>query len=483
MNQPPFDFRQRARAAMLADHFQPDFPPEAIAEAQSAKPAAPDAAAKDLRALPWSSIDNADSRDLDQIEWAEALPEDRIRVLVAIADVSATVPPGSAADLHARLNATSVYTGGPVFPMLPERFSTDLTSLGLDQDRSAIVMEFVVDSAGGVVCADVSAAWVRNHAKLNYEQVGKWLEGGAASPCELSEPKELCAQLRLQGEAARRLKKFRFEHGALMLGDVDTVPVVVDNQVKRFAIEPPNAARDIIESFMISANIAMARYLRDQKALCLRRVVRTPKRWDRIQALAQPFGVKLPDTPDAMALGEFLSQRKKADPEHFPELSLGVLKALGPGEYVVEQPGLEHTGHFGLAVDDYTHSTAPNRRYADLIMQRLLKACVRQAPAPYTEAELAQLAQHCTEREAAARHVERLMKKVAAAALLQARVGQTFSALVTGVSDKGVYARLLDTPGEGRVLRGERGLDVGQKIQARLLSVDVERGFIDLAAV
>jgi len=482
-NSPNFNFQQRAREAMIADHFQPDFPPDAVAEAKAATAADLSSAGRtDLRGLLWSSIDNTTSRDLDQIEWAETLSENRIRVRVGVADVSATIVPGSACDLHARLNATSVYTGGPVFPMLPERFSTDLTSLGPDVDRPALVMEFVVDTTGGVVCADVFAALVRNRAQLNYDQVGSWLQGNAPSPSSGTATNELQAQLRLQAEAAARLKKFRKEHGALTLGGVETVPIVIDNQVKGFDFEAENPARDIIESFMIAANVAMAQYLRAKNSMCLRRVVRTPKRWDRIQAIAATHNVKLSAQPDPVALGEFLAERNQNDPDHFPELSLAVLKAMGPGEYIVEQPGTEHVGHFGLAVGDYSHSTAPNRRYADLTMQRLLKAAISKAPSPFTEPDLAQLALHCTEREAAARHVERFMKKVAAAMLLSSRIGQTFHGIVTGASEKGIYARLIDAPAEGRIIRGEKGLDVGEKVQVRLVGVDVKKGFIDLAA-
>jgi exoribonuclease-2 len=484
MSNSDFNFAQRAREAMIADHFQPDFPPEALAEAKAANPAPPSLAGRtDLRSLLWSSIDNTTSRDLDQIEWAEALPDDKIRVRVGIADVSATIAPNSACEAHARFNATSVYTGGPVFPMLPERFSTDLTSLGPNVDRPALVMEFVVDATGVVVCAEVFAALVRNRAQLNYDQVGLWLAGKAASPTNgAAASDELCAQLKLQAQAAARLKKFRTEHGALTLGNVEYVPIVVANHVEGFDFQTDNPARDIIESFMIAANVAMAQHLRAKRSLCLRRVVRTPKRWDAIQAIAAAHNTKLPAQPDPVALGAFLAERRQNDLEHFPELSLAILKAMGPGEYIVEHPGEEQIGHFGLAVDDYSHSTAPNRRYADLIMQRLLKASIDQSAPPFSEAELSQLAAHCTEREAAARHVERFMKKVAAAMLLSPRIGQTFTGIVTGASEKGVYARLIDAPAEGRIIHGEKGLDVGQKVRVRLASVDVKKGFIDLDA-
>jgi exoribonuclease-2 len=473
-----FDFQRAAREEMIREGFQPDFPPPVLAEVRSfaAAPVQNDSG-RDLRGLLWSSIDNTDSRDLDQVEWAERLPDGKIRVLVGIADVDAVVDSRCATDAHARANATSVYPGGPVFPMLPERLSTDLTSLGPDVDRRALVMEVVVGPDGAVVDGGVEMAALRNHARLNYDQVAGWLQtSGTSAPPALRE------QLLLQQEASQRLKAFRKEHGALTLGDVESIPVIADNTVQSFAMIRDSPSRDIIESFMIAANVAMARFLRTRNSLCLRRVVRTPKRWDRIQALAAAAGAKLPDAPDAKALEEFLTLRKQADPDHFPELSLGVLKALGPGEYVVEHPGDEHEGHFGLAVDDYTHSTAPNRRYADLIMQRLLKASLGQGPCPYGEAELSQLATHCTERETASRHVERFMKKVAAALMLAPQVGRMFDAIVTGVSPKGTFARLLTVPAEGRILRGESGLDLGEKIRVRLAGVDPAKGFIDLEA-
>ncbi len=474
-----FDFSRRAREEMIQEGFQPDFPAAVVSEVAAAA-AVPiqTGAGRDLRALLWSSIDNTDSRDLDQVEWAEKLPDGKIRVLVGIADVDAVVSSHSATDTHARANATSVYTGGPVFAMLPERLSTDLTSLGQDADRRAIVMEFVVSASGDVVCADVCGAMLRNKAKLNYDQVAEWLK----APNQSGLPSDLREQLLLQQEASQRLKKFRKEHGALAFDTFESVPVIVNGSVRGFDVIQLTPARDIIESFMVAANVAMARFLRAQNLPALRRIVRTPKRWDRIQAIAAETGKKLPDAPDSKALSEFLAGRREVDPDHFPELSLAVLKSLGPGEYVAEHPGDEHEGHFGLAVEDYTHSTAPNRRYADLIMQRLLKAAIARTPSPYSEGELSDLATHCTERETAARHVERFMKKVAAAIMLGPQVGKTFDAIVTGVSPKGTFARLLTVPAEGRIVRGEKGLDVGQKTRVRLLHVDPQRGFIDFQA-
>ncbi|HEX3719800.1 MAG TPA: RNB domain-containing ribonuclease [Verrucomicrobiae bacterium] len=479
MNSPSFDFNRKAREEMIHEGFQPDFPPQVVKEVAYAQ-AAPvqNAVHRDMRGLLWSSIDNTQSRDLDQVEWVERLSNGNIRVLVGIADVDSVVTSNSATDARARANATSVYTGGPVFPMLPERLSTDLTSLSQDADRRAIIMEFVVSPGGDVVCAEVCAAVLRNKAKLNYNQVAAWL-GGATAP---SLPSDLREQLFLQQEASQRLKKFRIERGALTFGGVESIPLIVNNSVHGFDQIGQSASRDIIESFMIAANVSMAQFLRRQNFLCLRRIVRTPKRWDRIQAISAEAGTKLPDAPDSKALGDFLAAQKQSHPDTFPELSLAVLKALGPGEYVVEHPGSEHEGHFGLAVDDYTHSTAPNRRYADLIMQRLLKAAIQKQPRPLSEAQLSDLAAHCTERETAARHVERFMKKVAAAILLAPQVGKTFDAIVTGASNKGTFARLLAVPAEGRILHGEKGLDVGDKTRVKLISVDPQKGFVDFDA-
>jgi exoribonuclease-2 len=462
---------------MLREGFQPDFPPQVLAEVNAFHPApVQNDAARDLRALLWSSIDNTESRDLDQVEWAERLPDGRIRVLVGIADVDAVVTGQSATDAHARANATSVYPGGPVFPMLPARLSTDLTSLGPDVDRRALVMEFIVGADGGVSGGDVCMAALRNQVRLNYDQVAAWLQDPSSIP---SAPAGLREQLLLQQEVAQRLKALRMEHGALTLGGVESEPLIANNLVQGFAFVRDNPARDIIENFMVAANVAMAQFLRARNSLCLRRIVRTPKYWDRIQAIAAQLGTRLPDAPDSKSLGDFLAQRKQSDPDHFPELSLAVLKSLGPGEYVVEHPGGEHEGHFGLAVEDYTHSTAPNRRYADLVMQRLLKASIRQTTPPYSEAALSDLAAHCTDREKAARHVERFMKKVAAALLLGSRVGNTFDAIVTGVTPGSTYARLVSVPAEGRINRGARGLVVGQKTRVRLTGVNPAKGFID----
>lgn len=471
-----FDFQRKAREEVIREGFLPDFPADVIKE--SSAPPNPIVSCRDLRDLFWSSIDNTESRDLDQVEWAERLPDDKIRVLVGVADVDWIVTRNSATDRRARINATSVYTGGPVFPMLPEILSTDHTSLNRDADRSAIIMEFIVAADGAVATSEVCTAVIRNHARLTYNQVAAWLANPTTIPAD---PAELRPQLLLQSEASRRLRRFRQERGALVFGDTECVPVLVDGGVQRIEVERENAARDIIESFMIAANVAMAQYLRQRAAPCLRRIVRTPKRWDRIVALAAQAGTKLPAAPDSKALGDFLAHQKQNDAPHFPELSLAVLKSLGPGEYIVEHPGREHEGHFGLAVDDYTHATAPNRRYADLVLQRLVKAAFDDRPMPYSESDLAELAAHCTERETAARHVERFMKKVAAALLLASQVGTLFDGIITGMTPKGVFVRLLTVPAEGRIVGGEQGLDVGQSVKVKLLGTDPERGFIDFA--
>lgn len=478
-----FDFRKSAEREMIKEGFRPFFPAEVLAQPNAT--AAPPASGQDLRGLLWSSIDNSDSLDLDQVEWVEKLPGGTIRVLVGIADVDVGMGRDSSVDQHARANATSVYTGGPVFPMLPDKLSHNLTSLCESGDRLAIVVEFEVPCDGNIQNIKVYEATIRNKARMSYDRVARFLKGQVASPLENANAAVdgLVEQLQLQHEVSDRLIEFRKQRGALVFGGAEQVPIVVNNHVHGIETVDHNGARDIIESLMIAANVAIARYLRERSAISIRRVVRKPKRWDRIQSLAAAFGVHLPDQPEARALGEFLAQRKKIDPLHFPELSLGILKSMGPGEYVVERPGQEREGHFGLAVNDYSHSTAPNRRYADLVMQRLLKACLKGNPIPYTESGLAELAAHCTERESAARHVERFMKKVAAALMLSSRVGDRFVAIVAGVAEKGTFVRLLDAPAEGRLIRGERGLDVGDKINVRLIGVDVERGFVDFEAM
>jgi exoribonuclease-2 len=467
---------------MLAAGFRPDFPPDVLHEVQLLKPGAPrnnGSSVRDLRSSLWSSIDNDTSRDLDQVEYAEKLPEGVTRLLVGIADVDASVLKGSATDRQAAAEGTSVYTGVTTFPMLPGELSTNLTSLLDAQDRLSLVIEMRVADSGEVDGHEVYPAWLRNRAKLAYSSTGAWLEGRAPMPPAVAGTPGMEAQLRLQQETSERLRGLRKQHGALTFGSIEATPVVENGEVKDLVVSRHNVAEDIIESFMVAANTAIARHLKERGSLSIRRVVRTPRRWDRIQAIAAQFGVKLPPLPDPRALSEFLDRRQAADPVHFADLSLSIVKLLGPGEYIVEPPGTEHEGHFGLAVQDYTHSTAPNRRYADLVTQRLLKAALAAGPGPYEEADLSQIAAHCTEREDAARKVERLMRKVAAASLLGQRIGEVFDGVVTGAAPKGTYVRLLKFPAEGRVVRGAQGIDVGDRVQVRLASVDVAKGFID----
>jgi exoribonuclease-2 len=477
-----------ARQTMMEAGFVPDLPGAVNKEIQSVinrtRPGLAEAAARDLRTLLWSSIDDSKSRDLDQVEFAEALAGGDTRILVGIADVDAFVAKGSAIDRHAAENATSVYAGVRTFPMLPEELSTDLTSLVADEDRLAVVIEIVVARDGTVKSPVVYRALIKNHAKLSYEAIGHWLDGKTAVPPAVAQVAGLEAQIRLQFETAERLGEFRKEHGALELGTIQATPVVnEDGKVLELAVIEPNGARDLIANFMIAANVAMAQFLELKGGPSLRRVVRTPKYWPRIVEIAAELGERLPDTPDSRALADFLARRKVADPIHFPDLSLAVVKSLGPGEYTVQLPGEQGEGHFGLAVQDYTHSTAPNRRFADLVTQRLVKAALEGNVSPYTAEELKQTAEHCTERDSAARKVERKMRKVAAAVLLRDKVGEEFKAIVTGVTPKGTFARAISPPVDGRVMRGDRGLRVGDKVRVRLLSADPKKGFIDFAQV
>lgn len=473
-----------AAAAMRAHGFEPEFSLAVIHEITTLDDPSDDpipAGALDWRALPWSSIDNRSSRDLDQIEVAERLSDGAIRVRIGVADVEMLVPPGSAADVHAATNTTSVYTGVVVFPMLPERLSTDLTSLNEGEDRLALVVEFVVGTEGSLGEPAVYRALVHNHAKLTYDSIGAWLEGRGPALSVFTRNPSLEEQVRLQDEAAQRLRKARVAAGSLDFESIEASPVVVNGKVVDLAVAKRNRARDLIEDFMVAANRSVALFLLDHNTPSIRRVVREPRRWDRIVALAKDVGEALPDRPDNRALANFLAQRRLADPEHFTDLSLSVVKLLGPGEYVLERRIGDRrlAGHFGLAVADYVHSTAPNRRFVDLVTQRLLHAVLTEGARPYTDDELAQIAQRCTERGDAARKVERTMRKMAGAALLADRVGESFAAVITASSPKGVYARVISPPVEGRVVRGGSGLDIGDTVRLTLASVDVSHGFID----
>jgi ribonuclease R len=471
---------------MLANGFEPEFSREVMREVGSLDDPADNsvpAGVRDLRSLLWSSVDNRESRDLDQIEVAERIDDGSIRIRIGVADVETLVQPGSAADAHAATNTTSVYTGVAVFPMLPDRLSCDLSSLNEAEDRLAVVVEFDVSPDGGLGNPAVYRALVRNKAKLNYEGVGSWLEVKGPPPAAIAASPELEEQLRIQDEAARRLRRARTIAGALDFESVEARPVVVHGKVVDLAVIRRNRARDLIEDFMVAANRSVAVYLLEHGSASLRRVVREPKRWDRIVALASEVGEVLPEKPDNLALSEFLARRRAADPEHFADLSLSVVKLLGPGIYVLErrQGDRRQTGHFGLAVADYVQSTAPNRRFADLVTQRMLRATTSGGPPPYSDQQLIEIASRCTERGEAARKVERTMRKVAGASMLAERVGESFAAIVTAASPKGVYARVLNPPVEGRVVRGGRGLDVGDTVRLKLVAADPMRGYIDFA--
>ena len=477
------DLKAIAHRAMRDRGLLPDFSAAVLGEVGrlQAATADGDAGARDLRALLWCSIDNDDSRDLDQLTVAEPLPGGAVNILVAIADVDALVKKASAIDGHARHNTTSVYTAAEVFPMLPERLSTDLASLGEGEDRMAMVVEMAVQESGEVGDATLYRATVRNHAKLAYKGVAAWLDGTGPIPDRAAAVPGMEAQLRLQDDVAQRLKDLRHRHGALTLETIQARPVFVGDVLADLEVEQTNRARTIIEDFMVAANGVTARYLRGRGFPSFRRVLRSPQRWERIVELAAGLGERLPPEPDAGALEAFLARRRRADPLRFPDLSLAVVKLMGRGEYLAEFPGGESPGHFGLAVPTYTHSTAPNRRFPDLITQRLLKAALAGAPVPYGNAELQGLAGHCTETEDSANKVERQVGKSAAALLLEPRIGQRFDAIVTGASPKGTWVRILHPPVEGKLVHGFEDLDVGDRVRVELIGTDVDRGFIDFA--
>jgi exoribonuclease-2 len=439
---------------------------------------------RDLRSLPWSSIDNDDSRDLDQLEVCaadgRALGDARRRVLVAVAEVDSLVPKDSPLDAHAGTNTTSVYTPAVIFPMLPLELSTDRTSLNEGTDRPAIVIEMVVDTDGRLVDSDVYRALVRNHAQLTYGAVAAWLDGAGPMPAAIERVKGLDRQLRLQDQIATELQARRDEEGALDFDRSELRPVVDDRGVRELRTETPNRAKELIENFMVAANGVTARFLSARGLSSIRRVVRSPERWPRIIELAARHGARLPPAPDARALQQFLKSQRATAPDDYPDLSLSVIKLLGRGEYAADTAG-ESSSHFALAAGSYTHSTAPNRRFPDLVTQRLLKGAIARSPAPYQLAELTRLAEHCTRQEDAANKVERLTKKAAAALFLSDRIGETFDAVVTGAGPKGTWVRLFKMPIEGRLERGAEGLDVGDRVRARLLSTDPHRGFIDFA--
>ena len=477
------DLQATAREIMQQRGFEPDFPPQVaqqITDLEAHPPqVSPAGSIRDLRNLPWSSIDNDTSRDLDQIEVAERLANGDVKIMVGIADVDAFVAQNTPIDQHAARETTTVYAGVRNFPMLPEALSTGLTSLLENQDRLSVVIEFVVDSTGNLKSPSVYRAVVRNKAQLQYNSVGAWLEGKSPAPPKVAASSDLQAQLKLQDEVAQKLKDQRFQHGALNLQTDEVHPLVLNDQVIDVVKQQKNRATELIEDFMIAANGVVARLL--EKVSSLRRIVRTPKRWDRIVQLAASKGEKLPAQPDSKALNDVLLRRKAADPDHFADVSLAVIKLIGPGEYVLERAGDVAPGHFGLAVQDYTHSTAPNRRFADVVTQRLIKALLAGQKNPYTDDELTAIAANCTQKEDAAKKVEREMSKRLAAVAMQHRIGEVFDAIVTGVNEHGTFVRVLQPHIDGLLAQGQQGLDVGDRLRAKLIRTDVQRGYIDFA--
>jgi len=473
-----------ARRAMFERGMFPDFPVQVLSELDKIQERSLrlDKSTSDLRHLNWCSIDNDDSQDLDQLTFAEAVPGG-VKVLVAIADVDAWVKKQSAIDEHASHNTTSIYTAAEIFPMLPEKLSTDFTSLKYEADRLAIIVEMIIAEDGSIKKTSIYRALVRNHAKLSYVHVARWLDGEDPLPQNIKAVYHLEESLKLQDTAARKMKTLRHQHGALNLNIIKTHPLFEMDEIKDLQEDKTNRAKDIIADFMIAVNGVTARFLASRNLPSIRRVVRTPKRWDRIIEIAAENGYKLPQWPDAIALDQFLVSARMKNPELFTDLSLSIVKLLGAGEYVIEKPGDDSIGHFGLAVRDYSHSTAPNRRYPDLIMQRLLKAALENHSSPYETTDLELIARHCTEAENSVKKIERQVEKAAAALLLESRIGEQFDSIVTGASEKGTWVRLLHPPVEGKLVTGYEGLDVGQRLRVQLISTDVDRGFIDLKKV
>jgi VacB/RNase II family 3'-5' exoribonuclease len=477
------DLRDIARRAMIERGLLPDFSEAVQTELRSITRAASSSepSLRDMRGLLWASIDNDDSLDLDQLSVAQPLRDDAIAIFVAVADVDAVVRMGSNIDGHAQVNTTSVYTAAQIYPMLPEKLSTDLTSLGEGADRLALVVEMTVTSGGEVATSDVYRATVRNRAKLAYRSVAAWLDGSAPPPPRVQEVPGLDAQLRLQDEVAHRLRRKRFERGALSLETPEARAVFDGGTLSDLVPEERNRAKELIEDLMIAANGVTARFLDGRGLPSLRRILRSPERWAKIRDLAETFGGSLPPQPSSAALEGFLDRSRRVKPSGFADLSLSVLKLLGRGEYALELPGQHVAGHFGLALRDYAHSTAPNRRFPDLVAHRLLKAAISGRPSPYTTEQLRDLARHCTDQEDAAMKVERRVRKSAAALLLRHRIGQGFDAIVTGASPKGTYVRIDHPTAEGKVVKGSHGLDVGDRVRVELVHTDFEQGFVDFA--
>ncbi|MEP6754528.1 MAG: RNB domain-containing ribonuclease, partial [Chthonomonadales bacterium] len=467
-------FYYRALKAMSENGFQTDWSPDAqlqVSDIVDTHSSENNPDAKDLRDLLWSSIDNEESMDLDQLEYSERLADGKIRIMVAIADVASVVGIDSPIDKHAHWNTTSIYTGAAVFPMLPDALSEGLTSLLPDEDRLTVVTDMTVDTRGKVECTGIYSAIVRNKSKMNYDQVDEWI-GVNLDENNIPELKRvpgLKEQLQMQLEASERLYIRRLDDGILEFDSVEVRPVMKDGHVVDLVAPTKNESRRLIENLMIAANVSMANRLEKEGVPNIQRIVKTPQRWDRIVEIASKLGTTLPVEPDSKALSVFLRKRRDVEPDTFPELSLSILKLIGRGEYVVLHRGQKHIGHFGLAIHSYTHSTAPNRRFADLTIQRLLHAACGIKQDELSEEDLDEIAARCTERENASNKVERLMRKVAAAELMQHRIGETFNGLVTGASSKGTYVRIDHPPIEGRVVHHFDGMDVGERVRVKLV--------------
>jgi len=476
-------FAAQAEQAMVENGFEPEFPADALDQVKQIETAGPTdlAGVKDMRDLLWSSIDNDSSRDLDQIEWAQQLPNGDIRVLVGIADVDSVVDKDTPIDRHAATNTVTVYTESKIFPMLPEELSTGITSLNEGQDRLAIIADMTVKENGDVPESTFYQARVNNKSKLAYEDVGPWLDGSSGVPEKVAATPDLTEQLQLQRAAAQRLGAYREAKGALNFESIESAAVVEDGEVKGIRSVVENGARKLIENFMVAANVEMAEFLETHGTPAIRRVVKTPQHWDGIVRIAADHGVNLPAEPDQPALATFLNARRAADPDHFPDLSLSIIKLIGSGAYVVQRDGEDAGGHFGLAVNDYAHSTAPNRRFTDIVIQRLVKSVVMKTAAPYNVAELDAIAEHANLQEKAARKVERKMRKIVAATVMQRHIGESYDAIVTGDTSAGVFARIIRPPVDGRIVEGEQSVNVGDKVRVRLVSANPRNGFIDFA--
>ena len=434
---------------------------------------------QDLTHLLWCSLDNDDSRDLDQLTTCTEISNGSYKIFIAIADVDVLIKKNTPIDEHAQLNTASVYTSARIFPMLPEKLSTNLTSLNFNEPRLALVTEIVIGSTGDVQGSTIYRAKVLNKAKLAYDAVSDWIIGNSPVPLAISSVPGMDLQITNQDQIAQKLRAKRHEAGSLQLEIFQPKAIFEGERIIGIAEQEHNRGRQLIEEFMIATNESTAHFLQKKGIPSLRRIVRSPDRWLRIVELAKQYGEALPNDPDSKALSEFLAKRHLADPLRFPDLSLIVVKLMGPGEYVLERPGADPIGHFGLAVQDYMHSTAPNRRYPDLITLRMLKHAIANQPSPYDNQELYSLAVHCTTQEDAIRKVERRVRKSEAALFLEPYIGKDFDGVITGITPNYGWVRIFNPPAEGMLLKLPRDAAIGNKLRVKLVSTDVELGHIN----